>query len=64
MKAENEKEKHEIEKPTMGVHVWLPRMRGAAFTKKFTEKHPIVIEKHRKEIEDRINLECKQFNIK
>ena len=63
MRANTSAEKHSVEIPTQGVHVWLPNRRGDTFTGLFGGKHPDAIEKSRKKIEDRILVENKQFKI-
>jgi len=63
VRAQTASEKHQVELPTQGVHVWLPHRRGSAFTALFTGKHPDVIEKARKVIEDRIEKEKISLNI-
>lgn len=63
MRSNSYGEKHKVEIPTQGVHVWLPNRRGPAFTEEFKEKHPKLIENSRKDIDKRILDEKKTFGI-
>jgi hypothetical protein len=63
MKADTDEDKRIVEKPTQGVHMWLPHRRGPAFTKKFPGQHPETIEKARPVLEQRISDERKKLGI-
>jgi len=63
MRATTGEEKHRIEMPTRGVHVWLPHRRGDAFTKEFDDKHPAAIEQAIPALEQRILDEGRDLGI-
>lgn len=63
MRAKTDQEKHQVELPTRGVHVWLPNRRGEAFTKNFAGKHPEAVEKSIPKLEQRILDECNKLGI-
>lgn len=60
MNAKTYKEKHQIEKPTQGVHVWIPNRRGDCYTAPFKDTHPPFIEDSRIKIEKRIKDELEK----
>ena len=63
MRAKTEEEKLKIEQPYLGVQEWTPDRRGPAFTKKFNETHPKIIEDYKKEIINQIEKEKKLLGI-
>lgn len=63
MRATDDVDKAIIEKPTRGVHVWLPQRRGDAYTKLFNGKHPDAIEKSIPRLEQRIKDEGRKLGI-
>ena len=63
MRAKSSQEKHLIEIPTKGVHVWLPHRRGEAYTKDFQGEHPEAIKNSIPELEKRILEEGKKLGI-
>lgn len=63
MRAENNEDKYIIEKPTQGVHVWLPHRRGDCYTKPYSGKHPEMIEKSIPALQKRIQEEGEKLGI-
>ncbi len=61
MKSKTDDEKEKIELPTMGVHMWLPKRRGPAFTKEFKMKHPKTIHESLNRLNARIEKEKKIY---
>ena len=53
-KSTSLEQKWEIEKRIMGMHEFKPEVRGPAFTKQFTKKHPITIQNSLNKLQKRI----------
>ena len=56
-KTNNIEEKWKIEQQILGMHEFKPEIRGPAFTKSYTCKHPIEIIRNIDTLRDRINQE-------
>lgn len=50
-----------IEDKFQGVHEWLPNLRGDAYTKEFTNKHPLIIQRDMMKLKEKFDNQLKKY---